>query len=124
MKSLVLLSVLAASTQAFAISEKMTCFDVQSNAAYEVTYSAQNLTATLKDLVTKKEAKATTDIFSFSGTLPLFMSTEQLDGDGRAMLAEGCNLNPSPKGNVVNVMLWSGKVNGLSPIADLCLTCG
>ncbi len=111
------------SVQAFAASESLQCFDIHSPNSYDVRFNTQNHTAELTDMVTKEVIMATQDIFSVGSDLPLFLSTEQLDQDGREMMAEACRLNPEPKAPVVNVMLWSGKADGATPIADRCFTC-
>lgn len=117
-----LIALMLGSMPALAESEKLSCFDVNGDAATEV-QRLENLRVQIKDLVTGVVTYATGDIFAISQEVPLILTTEQLDSGGREMMAEGCRLNPTPNEGVVNVMLWSGKVNGLSPVADRCMTC-
>lgn len=111
------------SAPAMALTEKLTCFDTATSNGYFVTVEPNTLRVEFSDMVTKDKFYATGDIFAFGTDMALFLSTEQLDQDGREMMAEACRLNPEPNKPVVNVMLWSGKLDGTTPIADLCLTC-
>jgi len=123
MKTIILGLLVSISTPAFAIGEDLQCFDVHSPNSYNVRFNVQNHTVEFTDMVSKEVITATRDIFSTDALVPLFLSTEQLDQDGREMMAEACQLNPEPKAPIVNVMLWSGKTDGTTAIADRCFTC-
>lgn len=74
------------SVPAWAQVEKLTCFDVNSSDAIEISYNSGDLRVELTDLASKAKFYATGDIFAFGPELPLYLSTDQLDNDGREMM--------------------------------------